>query len=189
MMAFLEQNGATIAAFLSFLATVAAVIATWRGPRSAAELAERMREKSERDGEDRRMKIQVFSTLLQERATIHSPESVRMLNSIDFVFSKSPKVRDAWADLYSIFQTDVGPHPQLRDEKIRVLLKEMAADLGLSDTLKVDDLGRTYYPNAIAREHELHDLQREQALSRMRAMGQQPDTTPDFWKKFPEKPT
>jgi hypothetical protein len=188
MTAFLNQNGATFAAFLSFLATLFAAYATWRGPRSAAELAEQLRANSERDSERRRMKIQVFSTLLQERATIHSAESVRMLNSIDFVFSDSPRVRDAWADLYSTFLPTVPPPPQLRDEKIMSLLKEMVADLGLSDNLKVDDLKRTYYPTALARERELHDLQRDQALNQMRAMGQQPDTTPDFWKRFPERP-
>ena len=113
------------------------------------------------------MKLHIFATLMQERATIASPDSVRMLNSIDFVFFDSPRVRESWAELFNIFQTQGIPHPQLREEKLRLLLKEMAKDVGLSDTLKVDDLGRIYFPNALAKEEELRLLQQEEALQRI----------------------
>jgi hypothetical protein len=58
-----------LAAFLSFLAAAFAAIATWRAPISAAKLAERMRQTHERQSEARRMKMHIFVTLLQERAT------------------------------------------------------------------------------------------------------------------------
>jgi hypothetical protein len=186
-------NPATLAAFLSAVATVLAVVATWQGPRSAAKLAEKIRQDTERENDRRRMKLQVFSTLMQERATIASVESVRMLNSIDFVFSDSSNVREAWADLFAIFHGAEGPHPQLREEKLRVLLKEMGADIGLSDTLKVDDIARIYYPNALAQEEELQMLRRQQALLQMRGQGvpQQipsPSVDQTLVSKFPPKP-
>lgn len=193
MIEWIRENPATVAAFLSALAALASVFATWQGPRSAATLSEKIRRNTERESERRRMKLQVFSTLMQERATIASLDSVRMLNSIDFVFSESPKVREAWADLFAIFHTSDAPHPQLREEKLRVLLKEMGADIGLSDTLKVDDIARIYYPNALAQEEELQMLRRQQALLQMRSQGQQqvPSQSLDerLLAKFPPKPT
>ncbi|HCH72310.1 MAG TPA: hypothetical protein DFK19_10305 [Ochrobactrum sp.] len=192
MIEFISNNPATIAAFLSAVAALLSVIATWQGPRSAAKLSEQIRRDTERENERRRMKLQVFSTLMQERATIASIDSVRMLNSIDFVFSDSPKVREAWADLFAIFHTSEAPHIQLREEKLRNLLKEMGADIGLSDTLKVDDIARIYYPNALAQEEELQMLRRQQALLQIRSQGQQQLPSPTFDQKllakFPPKP-
>lgn len=195
MIQYLLENPATTAAFLSFIATCLAAFATWQGPRSAATLAEKIRNDTERENERRRMKLQVFSTLMQERATIASIDSVRMLNSIDFVFASSPKVREAWADLFAIFHTSEAPHPQLREEKLRVLLKEMGADIGLSDTLKVDDIARIYYPNALAQEEELQMFRRQQALLQMRSGGQPQQQLPApafderVLAKFPPRPT
>lgn len=189
MIDYVAANPAAVAAFLSFVATALAAVATWQGPRSAAQLAERIRNEQEKDSERRRMKMHIFSTLMQERATIASYDSVRMLNSIDFVFHDAPRVREAWAELFVIFQTDGIPHPQLREEKLRSMLKEMAADLGMSNSLKVDDLGRIYYPNALAREEELRRLQQEKALQAMRApQSDQSASDQILLEKFPPKP-
>lgn len=172
MIKYIIENPATVAAFLSAISALLSVFATWQGPRSAAKLAEKIRKNTERENERRRMKLQVFATLMQERATIASLESVRMLNSIDFVFSESVKVREAWADLFAIFHTSDAPHPQLREDKLRILIKEMGVDIGLSDMLKVDDIARIYYPNALAQEEELQMLKRQQALLQFRNQGQ-----------------
>lgn len=188
MIEWLSENPATVAAFLSACAALLSVVATWQGPRSAAKLSEKIRKDTERENERRRMKLQVFSTLMQERATIASLDSVRMLNSIDFVFSDSSRVREAWADLFAIFHTSEAPHPQLREDKLRVLLKEMGADIGLSDLLKVDDIARIYYPNALAQEEELQILQRTHALRQMRSQGQHQNLDPQILAKFPPKP-
>lgn len=196
MIQYILDNPATAAAFLSFVATCLAAYATWQGPRSAAKLAESIRRESEKQSERRRMKLQVFSTLMQERATIASIDSVRMLNSIDFVFADSEKVKEAWADLFGIFHTSEAPHPQLREEKIRVLLREMGADLGLSDSLKVTDIARIYYPNALAQAEELDTLQRQRALLQIRSSGQPenqqlpaPPIDEQLIAKFPPRPT
>lgn len=191
MIEYIINNPAGIAAFLSFLATALAAIATWQGPRSAALLAERIRHEKDRENERRRMKMHVFSTLMQERATIASIDSVRMLNSIDFVFNDSPKVREAWAELFVIFQTDGPIHPQLREEKLRSLLREMTADLGMSGMIRVDDLGRIYYPNGLAREEELRLLQQERALRAIRSQQDETATSSvdhKLMQKFPPVP-
>jgi hypothetical protein len=189
---FFTANTSAIAAIASTFATLFAAFATWHGPRSAAKLAEEIRKNTEMNNENRRMKLLVFSTLMQERATIASIDSVKMLNSIDFVFSESPKVREAWADLYSIFHTQDSIHPQLREDKTRVLLKEMIADIGLSDKLKVDDISRIYYPNALAQADEIESHRRMEALSHMRRLGndavEESSSVELLTRKFPPKP-
>lgn len=188
MIEYISNNPSTVAAFLSLFTAILAAYATWQGPRSAAKLAEEIRQNTERQSERRRMKLQVFATLMQERATIASIDSVRMLNSIDFVFFDCPKVREAWAELYSIFHTSETPHPQLREEKLRILLKEMGTDIGLSDNLRADDIARIYYPNVLAKEEELRLARQEQALLQLRSNGSDGSVDQKLLEKFPPKP-
>lgn len=187
MIQYIVANPATVAAFLSFFATIFAAWATWKGPQTAALLAETIRARSEIENEQRRMKLNIFSTLMQERATIASLDAVRMLNSIDFVFAESANVREAWAELFDVFKQMEPSNSRTREEKIRNLLKEMAKELGLSETLKFDDLGRIYYPNALAREEELKLLQQEAALRQMRTFGTDPTVSMQL-EKFPPPP-
>jgi hypothetical protein len=112
-----------------------------------------------------------------------------MLNVIDFVYSDCPPVREAWADLYIIFNT-ADMHQQLREEKTRVLLKSMAAELGLTD-MKIDDLGRVYYPNSIAKQMEIQMLQQDLSLKTLRAQAGgavAPGGVGDPGPKFPPVP-
>jgi Family of unknown function (DUF6680) len=194
MTAFLEwllqSKPETIAAFMSFGAALAAAIATWQAPRSAARISEEMRLLQDKQNEQRRMRLHVFVTLMQERATIASLDSVRVLNVIDFVYADCPKVREAWADLFQLFGSggDQGIHPQLQQEKLRTLLKTMADELGLSHTLGVDDLSRIYYPNIIAKQQELTMLQQELNLRQLRATIGPGASSDDIQKRFPPKP-
>ena len=167
MLGYLLANPALVTAFLSAVATVFAAVAAWRGPSSAAKLAEKMRRSAERDAEARRLKTYVFTTLMQERASISAPDSVRALNLIDVVYSECPKVREAWAELFLTFDGSREVPRHVQDEKYRGLLKEMAAELDLDGALKLDDLGRVYYPNALAQEDQIRELQRMENLKRL----------------------
>lgn len=159
-------NPATAAAFLSAIAAVAAAIATWRAPLSAAKIAERLRSQSENSAESRRFRMNVFATLMQGRAEIASEQTVQALNSIDIAFSDSPLVREAWAELYQAL--NISPMPgHMVDERIRKLLREMAKDLGIADTLRLDDFARIYFPQALAQDREMRVLQREEALKQL----------------------
>jgi hypothetical protein len=174
MMQYLIDNPATAAAFLSFLAAMFAAIATWRGPISAAHLAEKLRQQTEAEGERRRLKLFVFSTIMQERAFIASTESVKALNLIDVVFRESTEVREAWAELFLSFDLKHNVPEHAKEERLRKLLRAMAVDIGIADGLRLDDFGRVYYPNAIAQEERLRQLEREAALRRLQ--GQLPPT-------------
>ena len=88
-----------IAAIFSAVATGFAAVASWRAPITAARLAERLRRDMQQSEERRRQKIQVFTTLMQERSAIWTEAAVRALNAIDVVFNDARPVREAWAAL------------------------------------------------------------------------------------------
>jgi hypothetical protein len=177
---------AAVTAFLSAVATIAAAVATWRAPRSGAELAERLRRDSELAHETRRMKLWVFTTLMQERAAIYSPEAVRALNVIDVVFHECVEVREAWAELYLSLQADNHIPEHEKTQRIRLLLKAMAASLGLSSSLRLDDFGRVYYPNALAEENEVQAMERR--ARRVRLMNEVAPPSTVSQSMFPPRP-
>jgi len=182
-----EQLGLLTAIF-SAIATALAAFATWRAPMSAAKLAEALRRDAERDSERRRQKLYVFSTLMQERAQIHSDNGVRALNLIDIVFSDSPQVRDAWAELYAAFSfKPLLPH--VINERLLRLLGAIAKNIGLADDLRTDDLTRIYRPIVQEQDQFIKDMQRQQALARLQgenAAGAIDATPTTMWPPKPE---
>lgn len=160
---------AAIAAIFSAIATGFAVLATWRGPVAAANLAEKMRQKAEVSNEKRRLKLYVFTTLLQERAAYYSLEAVRAFNLIDFVFNESRNVRRAWEDFLSALDPNNSVPEHAVKEKFRKLLSAIADDVGLADELRADDLNRIYYPTALLEEEHIKRLQREHTLRQLTA--------------------
>lgn len=160
-------NPSTIAAFLSAVAAIAAAVATWRSPISAARIADDLRRRGENEMESRRFRMNIFAYVMQGRAEIYSEETVRALNSIDFAFANSELVREAWAELFQALNTA----PMLGhvvDERIRKLLRVMAQDLGLADKLRLDDFGRVYFPNALQQDREVRGLQQAETLRKLK---------------------
>jgi len=155
-----------LTAIFSAAATAFAAIATWHAPKTAAKLAESLRRQAERDSERHKLKLNVFSTLMQERAQIYSDNGVRALNLIDVVFNDSRSVREAWSELFGAFY--IKPIQQhVIDERLRKLLAAMADDIGLSDALRNDDLARVYRPIVQEQEQLIRDMQRRQILARL----------------------
>lgn len=174
---------------LSAVAAIAAAIATWRGPLSAAKMAESLRRSAEVDADRRRFKLNVFTQLMQERAEIYSAEAVRALNSIDVAYSDSSLVREAWSELHQAFNSQPSAPAHVLDERIRKLLREMAKSLGIGDTLRIDDFGRVYYPNALSEERKVRDLERGAALARLSSQASPAANTVDTTANlFPPKP-
>jgi hypothetical protein len=179
-----------MAAIFSALATGLAAFATWHAPRAAAKLAEDLRREGERNHERQKNKLHVFAMLMQERAAIYSENGVRALNLVDVVFNDSREVRDAWADLFRIFS--VNPlSPLVLEERLHKLLVAMAKDIGLADQLRPDDIGRVYYPNAIAQDQMIRAKQREQMLATLSQTQTSPATNVEASPKapWPPKPT
>lgn len=114
-------NPAVLAAFLSAVAAIAAAVATWRAPVSAARIADNLRRQGDKEMESRRFKLNVFAALMQGRAELSSEDTVRSLNSIDVAFNNSVNVRESWVELFQVLQ--IAPYQQhLVDERVRKLL-------------------------------------------------------------------
>lgn len=158
-----------VAAFLSFFATIAAAVAAFRAPISAAEYAEKLRRVSAEEDNRRRIKLNVFGQIMQERADISQRDCVIALNLIDVAFYDAPEVREAWAELYQSLDGSRQVPGHVRDERLRKLLRAMAADLGLAENLRLDDFGRVYFPNTVAEENEVRRLERQATMKRLSA--------------------
>jgi Flp pilus assembly protein CpaB len=176
-----------IAAFAALAAGLSAY-ATWRAPQAAAELAESLRRSSERDNERRRLKLHVFGALMQERASWASHDAVRALNLIDVVFHDCKDVREAWAELYQAFDSSKMVPSHAQDERRKKLLAVMAVDLGLGDELRSDDLGRVYYPNALAEEEYVRQLERQAAKARLEGQPATANSAPQATSPWPPRP-
>lgn len=177
-----------LTAIFSAAATAFAAIATWHAPKTAAKLAESLRREAERDAEGHKLKLNVFITLMQERAQIYSDNGVRALNLIDVVFNDSRSVREGWSELFGAFH--IKPIQQhVIDERLRKLLAAMAKDIGLSDALRNDDFARVYRPIVQEQEQFIKDMQRRQILARLQdqdASAAGPATTQNA--QWPPKP-
>jgi hypothetical protein len=178
-----------ITAIFSAIATALAAFATWRAPTMAARFAESLRRDAERHNERQRQKLSVFTTLMQERALIHSENGVKALNLIDVVFNESRDVREAWSELYLAFEMK----PLLQhvvDERLRKLLGAIAKDIGLADELRTDDLGRVYFPIVQAQERFIKDMQRQQIIASLQgqsaAGASAPGLQATMWPPKPE---
>jgi hypothetical protein len=167
---------ALIAAIFSAMATGLAAWATWRAPIAAARLAERLRRDAERHQERQRRKLEVFSTLMQERAAIYSENGVRALNTIDVVFSDSRAVRSAWA----LFYHDVDPRNSVpahaQAEHLRQLLEAIAKDMGLENEFRIEDFNRIYFPTPLWQDRLIKQIERQQVLTRLQGQPPPPAT-------------
>jgi hypothetical protein len=175
---------------LALIVSGATAWATWIAPRSAAQLAEHLRSASGRADTRDNLRRYVFFTLMQERATVTSPQAVQALNSVDVIFHDVPSVREAWADLYHYFSSGK-VEQRFVDEKLRELLRQLAIALGVSETLRRDDFSRVYFPTALAEQHYIQVLERTAALSRLQGAGAKPtaNTAPQFATSSPRPPT
>lgn len=92
-------------------------------------------------------KRKVFETAVSYRFFISEEENVKLLNSIDVIFHKNQKVRQAWKSYMDEADKPSSNPQQLNDRYIK-LLEEMALACGYKD-IRWDDLKRYYYPSGL----------------------------------------
>ena len=97
---------------------------------------------------ERTAKRKIFETAVSYRFFICEEENVKSLNSIDVIFHKDRKVRQAWK-FYMDEADKPSSNPQLLNDKYIKLLEEMALACGYND-IRWDDLKRYYYPNGLS---------------------------------------
>lgn len=92
-------------------------------------------------------KRKVFETAVSYRFFISEEENVKSLISIDVIFHKNQKVRQAWKSYMDEADKPSSNPQQLNDRYIK-LLEEMALACGYKD-IRWDDLKRYYYPSGL----------------------------------------
>ena len=93
-------------------------------------------------------KRRVFETAVSYRFFISEEENVKSLNSIDVIFHKNQRVRQAWKSYMDEADKPSSNPQQLNDRYIK-LLEEMALACVYKD-IRWDDLKRYYYPSGIS---------------------------------------
>lgn len=94
------------------------------------------------------VKRKVFETAVSYRFFVAEEDNVKSLNSIDVIFHKDTKVRQAWRT-YMDEADKPSVNPQLLNDKYIKLLEEMALACGYKN-IKWDDLKRYYYPKGLS---------------------------------------
>lgn len=149
-----------LAACAAFGISLVALKATYEAPKRAAELAEDLRASSQKNEENRRLKLWVFTTLLQHRGSITSPESVSALNLIDVVFIDDAEVRQSWKSF--LISTDEQPfYPVKVVERYLTIIEKISRSLGMSNQITVADVQKGYYPIAMGEVAEVEHLERQ----------------------------
>ena len=122
-------------------------VALWLSPRAVLWISERLREQARERDEKRTLRLRVFLTLMQDRATPHGAEAVKAFNAIDVAFADEPNVRRAWERLLACG----GPGDGFEQgERLSALLDAMAASLGFDRQLGARDFARIYVPEVPA---------------------------------------
>lgn len=155
-----------LGALLSAVATAFAAYATWKGPIVAARLAEEIRKKTQEEEQKHRMKLWVFTTLMQERTNSvpYSPDAVKAFNLIDLVFIESYDVRQSWERMFETFDATKHATELEKKSRFRELLNYIAQDIGIAGKFTISDFDRGYYPTYMFEEAQVQMLHRQNML-------------------------
>jgi hypothetical protein len=156
-----------VAAIATFFAALVAVWATFRAPKVAAQFAEDLRRNGAVIEEQRRLKLLIFTNLLQYRAQISHENSVASLNLIDVVFIDSDEVRQAWKDFKMAAHTEPFNGVAVI-ERYHGIINCIARDLKLSGKISIGDIRDSYYPRGLGELAELAQLETQTKLSALR---------------------
>jgi hypothetical protein len=159
------------AAIATFFASLSAVWAAFRAPKIAAEFAENLRANSSAQDENRRLKLFIFSTLMQHRGSILAEDSLSAINLIDVVFVSSPQVREARRDFMNAATTEPFVANSLI-ERFFNMIHSITQDLGLNEKITISDIRSVYFPRDKGERAELELLERQQKLNALRGATQ-----------------
>ena len=140
------------------VATVWAVVATLAVPFISSRLSTKWQDRQER----RRLKLWVFGTLMQDRASPINADVVRAYNLIDALFHDSRDVRDKWAEYHESLldgRLNSAEGGRIRQDKRDALLRAMAVEINLGKYFSSGDFSRVYMPEGLRRSAELDWLQ------------------------------
>ncbi len=111
--------------------------------------------------EKRKEKMEVFKQLMVSRAISGNYDYVRTLNSLDVVFADSPKVRQAWKELYNEYANSNSNNIAIISKRTKLIVS-VAEDLGYSGKIEWNEIiENPYIPNWLVDDWKQTDIVRE----------------------------
>ena len=112
--------------------------------------------------ERRKDKMEVFKQLMIYRAIPDNIEYVKILNSIDVIFSDSKKVRKAWDELHDTYKMLDDNIDRVKQKRLN-LIKAVAGDLGYKNKEWEYIIANEYIPLQIFKKEEQKEKEKEKA--------------------------
>lgn len=117
--------------------------------------------------EKKQARMNVFSTLMENRHLPLSDGTIRCLNMIDLYFYNDVHVRRLWKEYFAMLNNaglnnEMG-HRQWQEKKLE-LITEMARVLGYGKVISSLDVNRVYYPTGLDKSLIRNDAIAEELL-------------------------
>lgn len=142
-----------LAAVLTLLAALAALVIAAKAPRLAAKYAEDYRRQTAADDELRSLQSNVFRALMKGRKEILASDTRAAINLVEAAFPDHPKVRNA----RRMFTKAANATPFNADVFVQAfteLVQEVTVAVGLGDRIDRFDIESGYYPEALGKMDE-----------------------------------
>lgn len=166
------------------LSNVAVAVVTALVAMAAPYIAWSLTRRSQKADDRRRVKLNVFGALMQNRHTPQSREAASALNLIDVAFHDNSEVRRLWQEYFNMISHPAAAFVQsqigfeLVKQKLVELQAAMARDLAFD--INQFDIQRIYEPAWLHEEEELRTRERQTKLAAFRQSATQfmPTATP-----------
>ncbi len=128
----------------------------------------------QRNSELKRVKIEMFETLMAHRYLMHDKDNVEALNKVDVVFHKNADVRKAWTEFLDAADRGAA-NPTANnniDDKYLKLLEKIAIAIGYKN-IDWENIKRYYFPAGLSNKISEEAMLRKAQLSQANAVANQ----------------
>lgn len=128
----------------------------------------------QRNSELKRVKIEMFETLMAHRYLMHDKDNVEALNKVDVVFHKNADVRKAWTEFLDAADRGAA-NPTANnniDDKYLKLLGKIAIAIGYKN-IDWENIKRYYFPAGLSNKISEEAMLRKAQLSQANAVANQ----------------
>lgn len=128
----------------------------------------------QRNSELKRVKIEMFETLMAHRYLMHDKDNVEALNKVDVVFHKNADVRKAWTEFLDAADRGAA-NPTANnniDDKYLKLLEKIAIVIGYKN-IDWENIKRYYFPAGLSNKISEEAMLRKAQLSQANAVANQ----------------
>lgn len=128
----------------------------------------------QKHSEVKRVKLEIFETLMSHRYLMHDKDNVEALNKIDVVFHNDTEVRRAWVEFLDAADRGAENPTANRniDDKYLKLLEKIAVAIGYKN-INWEDIKRYYFPLGLSTKISEEAMLRNAQLSQANAEANQ----------------